>query len=169
VVVWRSINNDAFVSYGSQSAARHLAWCPTKQLLISSSSKEYSCWQPGDAHSPRKPSKDPIDSICFSPNGEVFVISYATGTVNVVSTEDDIIVQTFNYSSVVTTLAYVTLDSIDYIVIADLDCRVSLFRASDKTLVGKNSLPLEALTCGLLPGTSSFFAFAGVSGKVSLL
>jgi WD40 repeat protein len=169
VVVWRAINNEAFVSYGSQSAARHLAWCPTKQLLISSSSKEYSLWQPGDSQSPRKPSKDPIDSICFSPNGEVFVISYATGVVNVMSTEDETIVQTFNYSSVVTVLSYVTIEATDYIVIADLDCRVSLFRASDKTLVGKNSLPFEALACGLLPAPSSFFAFAGVSGKISLL
>ena len=40
VVIWRSFNNEGFVTYGSQSSARHLVWSPTKQLLISCSAKD---------------------------------------------------------------------------------------------------------------------------------
>jgi hypothetical protein len=100
---------------------------PTKPLLIACTTKKYSLWQPGDAHSTRKPTKDLIDSMSFAPSGDFYVISYSTGVVNVVSTETETIVQTFTYLSVVTSLSFVTLDSNDYIVIADLSCRVSLF------------------------------------------
>ncbi|KAK8838405.1 hypothetical protein M9Y10_033031 [Tritrichomonas musculus] len=170
VVIWRSFNNDGFVTYGSQSATKSLAWCPTKQLLLSCSTNEYYKWRPDDVRATRIQVKNPIESITFSPNGEVFIISYSDGTLNVVSTDNETqILQTMKYSSIVTSVSFVTLKGVDYIVTADLDCRVSMYRSSDKLLVGKNALPFEALCSITIGDADCFFAFAGVSGKVSLL
>lgn len=170
VVIWRSFNNDGFVTYGSQSATKNLVWCPTKQLLISCSNTEYYKWRPDDIRATRVPVQNSIESVAFAPNGEVFIISYSDGTVNVLSTEDEnTVLQTMKYSSMVTSVSFVTLKGIDYIVTADLDCRVSMYRASDKLLVGKNALPFEALCSATIGDADCFFAFAGVSGKVSLL
>lgn len=170
VVIWRSYNNDGFVTYGSQSTTKSLVWCPTKQLLLSCSTNEYYKWQQDNVRATRIQVKTPIESITFSPNGEVFIISYSDGTLNVVSTENETqVLQTMKYSSIVTSVSFVTLKGIDYIVTADLDCRVSMYRSSDKLLVGKNALPFEALCSATIGDADCFFAFAGVSGKVSLL
>ncbi|OHT08971.1 hypothetical protein TRFO_22306 [Tritrichomonas foetus] len=169
VVIWRSFNNDGFVTYSSQHATRELVWCPVKQMLISCSSNEYYTWRPDDVRASRTQVKHPIESLAFAPNGEVFIISYSNGTVNVLSTDEQNVLQTFTYSSIVTSISFVTLKDVDYIVTADLDCRVSMYRASDKTLVGKNALPFEALCSASIGDADCFFAFAGVSGKVSLL
>ena len=169
VVIWRSFNNEGFVTYGSQSAARHLIWCPTRQLLISTRAHEYNMWKPDDQRASRHKVKEQIQCAAFAPNGEVFVLSYASGVVHVISTEQQETLQTLNYSAIVTTLSFVTIDEVDYIVVADLDCKVSMFRASDKSLVGKNALPFEAMCTTPLKGASFFFAFAGIGGKVSLL
>ena len=169
VVIWRSLNNDGFVTYGSPSATRDLVWCPTKQLLISCSANEYNMWRPDDVRASQTKVKNPIESLAFAPNGEAFIISYSNGTVNVLSTEEQTVLQTFNYSSIVTSVSFVTLKGVDYIVTADLDCRVSMYRANDKALVGKNALPFEALSTAMIGDADCFFAFAGVSGKVSLL
>ena len=37
VVVWRSLNNEGYVRFGSASAASHIEWCPNKQFLIATS------------------------------------------------------------------------------------------------------------------------------------
>lgn len=170
VVIWRSYNNDGFVTYGSQSTTKSLVWCPTKQLLLSCSTNEYYKWQQDNVRATRIQVKTPIESITFSPSGEVFIIAYSDGTLNVVSTENETqVLQTMKYSSIVTCVSFVTLKGIDYIVTADLDCRVSMYRSSDKLLVGKNALPFEALCSSTIGDADCFFAFAGVSGKVSLL
>ena len=49
-----------------------------------------------------------------------------------------------------------------------MDCKISMFKMIDKTLVGKNSLPFESLTCSSYKN-SSFYIFSGISGKISLL
>lgn len=169
VVIWRSYNNEGFITYGSNSATRHLVWCPTKQLLISCSSKEYNTWRPEDSRASRTTTKDPIESVVFSPHGDVYILSFSNGVVNVYSTESQNVLQTFNYSSIVTSVLYESIDDQDFIVTADLDCRVSMFKSTDKSLVGKNSIPFEALCSASLGGSAMFFAFAGVSGRVSLL
>ena len=97
VVIWRSLNNDGFVTYGSPSATRDLVWCPTKQLLISCSANEYNMWRPDDVRASQTTVKNPIESLAFAPNGEAFIISYSNGTVNVLSTEEQTVLQTFNY------------------------------------------------------------------------
>lgn len=169
VIIWRSFNNEAFVNYSGESSAKFLVWCPTRRLLISTRTNEYNMWRPDDPRATRTIVKDRIEGIAFAPSGDVFMLSFGSGVVQVVSTEQQEIVQTLNYSSVITTLSFATIDQKDYIVLADLDRKVSMFRASDKSLVGRNSLPFEALCNTSLKGESFYLAFAGIGGKVSLL
>lgn len=169
VVIWRSLNNEGYVSYGSSNSATALEWCPSRQLLISVAKKEYRIWKPEDTAAAPVEVQFPILSIAFSPAGDTFVLSFDNGLLHVVSVENQEVLQTFNYSSIVTTMKFSTIDKKDYLVTSDLDCRVSMYRISDKTLVGKNSIPFEALCCSSVGDSTFFFAFAGISGKVSLL
>jgi len=168
IVIWRGSNNEAFVSYGSSSSSRKLDWCPNRQMLISISMKEYNIWKPEETRTIRKPVQYPIESVCFSPSGDVFILTFSNGQVNVFSSETHNILQSFQYSSLVSTIMFSTINDIEYLITSDLDCRVSMYRMSDKTLVGKNSIPFEALCCSSIYN-SSFFAFSGVSGKISLM
>ena len=169
VIVWRASSNEAIVNYTGGSSARYLAWCPTKRLLVSVRTMEYNMWRPEEQRATRTQVRERIEGISFAPTGDVFVLSFASGLVQVVSTEQQEIVQTLNYSAMITTLSYVTIDEKDYLVLTDLDCKVSMFRAADKSLVGRNALPFEALCVASLKEPSFFFAFAGIGGKVSLL
>ena len=170
VVVWRSLNNEGYVRFGSATAASHIEWCPNKQLLIAASKKEYRIWKPEESSAIPKQVQNNIESLAFSPSGDVFVLAFDNGILHVVQTEEpQNVLQTFTYSSIVTALSFCQIQDEDYLVTADLDCRVSMYRMKDKQLVGKNSLPFEAMCCSAVGQGSFFFVFAGISGKVSLL
>ena len=125
VVVWRSMNNEGYVSFGSTTSAAHLEWCPNKQLLLAASKKDYRFWRPEDTLAVPIPIQNPIETVAFSPNGEVYVLSYENGQVQVISTEEPHdVLQTFSYSSIVTTLSFCTISGVDYLVTSDLECIV---------------------------------------------
>lgn len=169
VVIWRSVNNEGIVTHGNASSATHLVWSPTKQILVSAARKEFSIWKPDENNMRRNQAIGVIQTIAFSVSGETLAMSLDNGSVVILDSESLDIVQTYSYSSIVSTLKFVTVKEIEYLVTADLSCRVSMYRTSDKALVGKNSIPFEALTCECVGDNSFFFVFAGVSGKVSLL
>ena len=170
IVIWRSLNNEGYVRFGSPAATSHIEWCPNKQLLIATSKKEYRMWRPEESSAIPKQVQNNIESIAFSPNGDVFVLAFDNGLLHVISTEEpQNVLQTFTYSSIVTALSFCSINEEDYLVTADLECRVSMYRMKDKQLVGKNSLPFEAMCCAAVGDSSFFFVFAGISGKVSLL
>ena len=167
VVISRSINNDAFVRYGAPVATKSLCWSPNKQMLVSCSIQEFQVWHPDDTRAARYKVDAPIVSCSFSPTGQTFLLSFENGDVFVYDPSKlPNVVQTFHFTFPVTSVSYAMFNDTEYIIATDLNRHVSLFKASDKTLVGKNSLTFEALSSVFVDG---FFLLSGVSGRICLL
>ena len=167
VVISRCVNNDGITRYGFPVSMKSLSWCPTKQMLISCSPKEFQVWHPDDMRVARYKVDQTILSSSFSPNGSTFLLSYENGDVNIYDSNNiPTVLQTYKFTFPLTSVSYAFFDNIEYIVTTDLERHVSLFRTSDKALVGKNSLTFEALSALLIDG---FFLFSGISGRICLM
>ncbi|OHT02798.1 hypothetical protein TRFO_29922 [Tritrichomonas foetus] len=167
VVISRSINNDGFIRYGAPCATKNLCWCPNKQMLVSCSSKEFHVWHPDDNRAARFKVEENIVSCSFSPSGKTFLLSFENGDVFIYDPFNlPNVLQSYHFTFPLTSVSYTYFDDTEYIITTDLERHVSLFKASDKTLVGKNSLTFEALSTIFIDG---FFLISGISGRICLM
>ena len=166
VVVWRSISNEGFVQFNASGPAKTLCWSPNKQILVACSTSEYQIWHPDDSRAVRTIVSHGIVACNFSPLGNLFLLVFDTGDVNIIDVETNQIVQTFSFSKLATAVSFAIVDEIECVVVADLEKKVSLFKVEDKSLIGRNSLSFECLAIGFL---DKYFMFSGVSDRVCLM
>lgn len=169
VVIWRCSNNDGFIQFGAKDATRSLSWSPIQPLLCACSYKDYHVWQPNDIRAAQYKAAYPIQSSAFSPSGNAFLLSFDNGIVHIIDPSNQNLLQTFSFSIITTSVSFVMINDIEVIVATDLEKKVSLFRASDKALIGKNSLTFDALSSALVGDKEKFFLFAGITGKLCLM
>lgn len=167
VFISRSANNEPLIKYGSTTSTKTLCWSPSKQMLISCSLQEFHVWQPDEIRAARYKIDQPIISCSFSPTGSTFLLSFDNGDVYIYDSSNiPNVLQTYKFSTPLTTISYVLLENTEYIIATDMGRHVSLFKAADKSLVGKNSLTFEPLSFLFVDG---FFVFSGISGRICLL
>lgn len=166
VVVWRSLNNVGFVTFGLHTPTRMLDWSPVRTELVCGGGEEYHLWKPVDSKiSTRKIEMDIVD-VKFSGDGERIALMGREGRVRVVRVEEGDVIQTFEFGVGIGIGGFMVQEGVEMFLAADIDCRVSMFRGDNKRLVGRNSLRSEALT---YVKVGDFVIFGGVSGRLTVM